>query len=146
MLAAIVACLAFNLVHAATPRKVIRDVFPVAESGFDPPAANDLYSAGVVHAIFDTLYTYDYLARPAKLVPGVAAALPEVADEGRVYTIRLVPGVYFQADPVFGNAKRELTAEDVVYSFERLLANRGLEMSGYVTSIARVRAMLDLAG
>lgn len=113
--------LALAAAHAAEPRKVIRDVFPAAETGFDPAAVHDLYSAGVIRAIFDTLYTYDYLARPAKLVPNVAAALPEVSDEGKVYTIRLTPGVYFQPDPAFGGAKRELTAEDVVYTYKRVL-------------------------
>lgn len=77
---------------------------PVAETGFDP-AMNNLYSAGIVRAVFDTLYTYDYLARPAKLVPNVTAAMPEVSDEGRVYTVKLRPGVYFQPDPVFGGSR-----------------------------------------
>ena len=53
--------------------------FPVAETGFDPAAVQDLYSAHVLYSIFDTLYTYDYLASPAKLVPNAAAALPEVS-------------------------------------------------------------------
>jgi len=118
----VAACsLAFAFAHAAEPKKIIRDVFPVAETGFDPAAMHDLYSAGVVRAVFDTLYTYDYLARPAKLMPNVAAAMPEVSEEGRVYTIRLTPGVYFQADPAFGGHKRELTADDVVYSYKRVL-------------------------
>ncbi len=107
--------------QAAEPKKIIRDVFPVAETGFDPAAMHDLYSAGVVRAIFDTLYTYDYLARPAKLVPNVAAAMPEVSEDGKVYTVRLTPGVTFQPDPAFGGRKRELTADDVVYSYKRLL-------------------------
>jgi ABC-type transport system substrate-binding protein len=105
---------------AADPRKVIRDVFPVAETGFDPAAMHDLYSAGIVRAIFDTLYTYDYLARPAKIVPGVADGMPQVSDDGKVYTVKLQKGVYFQADPAFGGRKRELTADDVVYSYKRL--------------------------
>ena len=49
-----VACCAFAFAlgaHAADPRKVIRDVFPVAETGFDPAAMHDLYSAGIVRAI-----------------------------------------------------------------------------------------------
>ena len=53
---------------AADMNKVVRDVFPVAETGFDPAAVHDLYSGTIVQAIFETLYTYDYLARPAKVV------------------------------------------------------------------------------
>jgi len=99
---------------------VIRDVFPVAETGFDPAAMHDLYSAGVIRAVFEALYTYDYLARPAKLVPLVAAAMPEIAEDGRVYTVRLRPGIFFQPDRVFGDKPRELVADDVVYSVKRL--------------------------
>jgi ABC-type transport system substrate-binding protein len=105
---------------AADPRKVFRDVFPVAETGFDPAAMHDLYSAGIVRAIFETLYTYDYLARPAKLVPQAADGMPVVADEGKTYTVKLKKGIYFSADPAFGGKKRELTAEDVVYSYKRV--------------------------
>ncbi len=66
-----------NASAQADPNKVLRVAFPVAETGFDPQAANDLYSNHVNRAIFDTLYTYDYLARPYKLVPNTAVALPE---------------------------------------------------------------------
>ncbi|MCC7325232.1 MAG: ABC transporter substrate-binding protein [Burkholderiales bacterium] len=106
---------------AADPRKVFRDVFPVAETGFDPAAVHDLYSAGVVRAIFETLYTYDYLARPAKLVPQAADGMPQVSDDGKTYTIKLKRGIQFAADPAFGGKKRELTADDVVYSFKRII-------------------------
>ncbi len=118
------ACALLAPAHAAEPKKVIHDVFPVAETGFDPAAMHDLYSAGIVRAVFDTLYTYDYLARPAKLMPNLATAMPEVSDEGKVYTVRITPGVQFQPDPAFGGRKRELTAEDVVYSYKRVLDPR----------------------
>jgi oligopeptide transport system substrate-binding protein len=106
--------------HAADMNKVVRDVFPVAESGFDPAAAHDLYSGTIEQAIFETLYTYDYLARPAKLVPLTADAMPQVTDNGRTYTIHLKKGILFAADPAFGGKKRELVAEDVLYSLKRL--------------------------
>jgi len=54
---------------AADMNKVIRHVFPVAETGFDPQAINDLYSGTVVQVIFETLLTYDYLARPVEARP-----------------------------------------------------------------------------
>ena len=54
-----------------------------AETGFDPAAMHDLYSAGIVRAIFETLYTYDYLARPAKLVPQAADGMPQITDDGK---------------------------------------------------------------
>ena len=105
---------------AADPKKVVRDVFPVAETGFDPPAMHDLYSAAIVQAIFERLYTYDYLARPAKLVPQLADGMPQITDDGKTYTVKLKRGVYFAADPAFGGKKRELTAEDIVYTYKRI--------------------------
>ncbi|MBB4809880.1 ABC-type transport system substrate-binding protein [Acinetobacter johnsonii] len=105
----------------ADPKKVLRYVFPVAETGFDPAGVHDLYSGHVNGSIFETLFTYDYLASPAKLVPRTAAALPEVSADGLTYTIRLQKGIYFAADPVFKGKKRELTSADYVYTFKRLM-------------------------
>ncbi|UOG16955.1 ABC transporter substrate-binding protein [Acinetobacter sp. PK01] len=105
----------------ADPHKVLRYVFPVAETGFDPAGVHDLYSAHVNGSIFETLFTYDYLASPAKLIPRTAAALPEVSADGLTYTIRIQKGIYFAADPVFKGKKRELTSADYVYTFKRLL-------------------------
>ena len=111
---------------AADPAKVLRISFPVAETGFDPVRVSDLYSNIVNEAIFERLLTYDYLARPAKLVPMTAEALPEVSDGGRTYIVHLRRGIYFAADPAFKGQRRELTAEDYVYSFKRFAdpANR----------------------
>jgi len=113
-------------VPAADPAKVLRISFPVAETGFDPVRVSDLYSNIVNEAIFERLLTYDYLARPAKLVPMTAESLPEVTDGGRTYILHLRRGIYFAPDPAFKGQRRELTAEDYVYSFKRFAdpANR----------------------
>ncbi len=66
-------------------------------------------------------YTYDYLARPSKLVPLTAEALPQITDNGKTYTIRLRKGIYFTPDPAFKGQKRELVADDYVYSLKRLV-------------------------
>jgi oligopeptide transport system substrate-binding protein len=105
----------------ADPNKVLRVAFPVAETGFDPQAANDLYSNHVNRAIFDTPYTYDYLARPYKLVPNTAVALPEISADGRMWTLKIKPGIYFNDDAAFKGARRELTAADYIYSWKRVL-------------------------
>jgi ABC-type transport system substrate-binding protein len=111
---------------AADPAKVLRIAFPVAETGFDPVRVSDLYSNIVNEAIFERLLTYDYLARPAKLVPMTAESMPEVSDGGRTYILHLRRGIYFAPDPAFKGQRRELTAEDYVYSFKRFAdpANR----------------------
>ena len=106
--------------HAADPSKILRITFQAAETGFDPVKVSDYYSGTVIEAIFDPLLTYDYLARPAKLVPNTAAALPQVTDQGRTYRVTVKPGIHFADDPVFKGAKRELTALDYAYSLAAL--------------------------
>ena len=123
--AALLAVLALALVcappgaRAADMGKVVRHAFRVAESSFDPARESDRYSAFFIEAIYDSLLSYDYLARPVKLVPGVAVAMPDVADGGATYTFRIRQGVHFADDPVFKGKKRELTAQDFAYSIRR---------------------------
>ena len=105
----------------ADPHKILRYVFPVAETGFDPAGTQDLYSAHVHNSIFEGLYTYDYLASPLKLVPRTAVALPIVSADGLTYTFKIQKGIYFAKDAVFKGKARELTAQDYVYSYKRLL-------------------------
>src|SRR5882672_2488878 len=107
--------------RAADPAKVLRVTFQAAEAGFDPVKVSDYCSGSVIEAIFDPLLTYDYLARPATLVPNAAAAMPVVSDGGSTYTFRIRPGIHFSPDPAFKGAKRELTAADYAYSLGRFL-------------------------
>jgi len=107
-------------VAAADNSKVLRISFPTQETGFDPVRVSDLYSNTVNEAIFDTLLTYDYLARPAKVVPQVAEGMPEISDNGRTYVFKIRRGIYFTPDPAFKGKQRELTAEDFVYTFKRI--------------------------
>jgi ABC-type transport system substrate-binding protein len=101
-------------------QRVLRYAFRVAETGFDPAQVNDLYSSTVIANIFDAPLTYDFLARPAKIVPNTAVALPEVSDDYRTLTIRLRPGIFFQDHPAFQGKRRELVAQDYVYSIKRI--------------------------
>jgi ABC-type transport system substrate-binding protein len=106
--------------QAATPRKRLQLAFPAPESTFDPPQTNsDQYSSTLIAQILEAPLSYDYLARPVRLLPATAAALPEVSADGRSFTVRLKPGIYFQDDPAFGGKPRELVAEDYVYSIKR---------------------------
>lgn len=103
-----------------TGRKLLHIAFPAPESTFDPPQTNsDRYSSELIAQILESPLGYDYLARPVRLVPTTAAALPEVSADGRVFTVRLKPGIYFADDPAFKGVKRELVAEDYVYSIKR---------------------------
>src|SRR5499427_4174167 len=114
----------FGSAHAADSAKVLRVAFNAAETGFDPQAGGDAYSNYVNRVIFESLYGYDYLARPYKIVPNTAQALPDISADGKTWTIRVKPGIYFADDPAFKGIKRELTAADYVYSWRRVLDPR----------------------
>ncbi len=118
------ACLAAALLAtgpalAAVERKVLRVALRTAEAGFDPQRIFDRYSVGIVENLFEPLLTYDYLARPVRLVPLTAEAIPEPEEGGTRYTFRLRPGILFADDPAFKGQKRELVARDIEYSIKR---------------------------
>jgi ABC-type transport system substrate-binding protein len=105
---------------AQPTEKHLRTAVQADYTGFDPVQISDTYSYMIVDAIFDTPLTYDYLARPLKMVPNVAEALPEISEGGRVYTLRIRPGIFFADDPAFNGQRRELVANDYVYSVKRI--------------------------
>ncbi|MBK7060391.1 MAG: bicyclomycin resistance protein [Rubrivivax sp.] len=100
-------------------KKVLRVSFRVAETGFDPAQINDIYSRTVTPHIFEGLYQYDPLARPARVRPLTADGMPEHDADFRTWTVKIRPGIYFADDPVFKGTKRELTAADYVYAYKR---------------------------
>ncbi len=105
---------------AAQPAsRVLRYAFQVAETGFDPAQISDTYSRTVTAHLFEALYAFDHLARPARLVPLTAEDHPLVENDYRRWTVKIRPGTYFVDDPAFKGEKRELVAADVVYSFKR---------------------------
>jgi ABC-type transport system substrate-binding protein len=101
------------------PTKVFRYAFPIAETGFDPAQISDLYSRTVAAGIFESLLGWDYLARPPKAIPVLAADMPEISPDFKTFTFKIRPGIYFADDAAFKGQKREVTAQDFVYSFKR---------------------------
>ena len=139
-----------SFAHAASPAdpaKVIRVAFEAADDGFDLVRTANGYSIWIGEAIYETLLTYDYLARPAKLVPQTAEAMPEIADEGKSYTFHIRKGIYFTDDSVFKGKRRELTAEDYAYAFKRMLdpQNRSPSASFIDGKIAGLDALAEAA-
>jgi oligopeptide transport system substrate-binding protein len=109
-----------NVPPATAGQKVFRFSLDSAPTSLDPVRAGTLYANYIVVNIYDTLYAYKLLQRPYELKPSLAAAMPEISDNGLVYTIPLKRGVYFTDDPAFPDGKgRELTAADFVYSLKR---------------------------
>ena len=117
-LAALVVLAFGGAAHAADPEKVLHvAMFDIAT--FDPQQYTDVPSFEVFTSIYEGLYEYDYLASPPRLAPVTASGQPIIADGGTTWTIRLQPGIYFTDDPAFGGKRRELVAEDYVYSLKR---------------------------
>jgi ABC-type transport system substrate-binding protein len=112
--------------------KVLRYAFRAAETGFDPSQLSDLYSRCVTSHIFESLYTYDHLARPAKIVPLIADGMPEVSVDFKTFTVKLKRGIYFADDPVFKGQRREVTAHDFVFSIKRF-ADPALKSPGWAS-------------
>lgn len=102
-------------------QKVLRMFLSTSETGLDPAVASDNATLSLLENLFDPLLRYDYLARPARLRPNTATAMPEVSADGLTYTFRIRPGIYFTPDPAFKGVKREVTAADYAYSLQRLL-------------------------
>ena len=106
---------------AADSGKVLRTAFSIAESSFDPVLAWDAASISVVEEISESMFEYEYLARPVKLAPLTLERLPEVSDRGATYLCRVRRGIFFAPDPAFKGKPRELVAADYAYSIKRLL-------------------------
>lgn len=130
--------------HAA-PKKVLRVAFPAPESTFDPPQTNsDYYSSTLIQHILEAPLCYDYLARPVRLLPNTAAAMPAVSADGRSFTVRIQPGIYFQDDPAFGGRRRELVAADYVYSIKRFYDPQYNSGDLYLYEQARLPGLSEL--
>jgi ABC-type transport system substrate-binding protein len=108
-----------NVANPAAGPKVLRVMFNSAETSFDPARISDLYSRTVTSHIFESLYGYDHLARPAQVVPRLADGMPEHNADFTVWTVKLKTGIVFADDPVFRGKPRPLVAADVVYGFLR---------------------------
>lgn len=130
--------------ETAGGQKILRYAFRVAESGFDPAQVQDLYSNTVLSNILDAPLTYDFLARPAVIVPNTAAALPQLSDDFTTLTLRIRPGIFFQDHPAFGGRPRELVAADYVYSIKRYFDPRYKSPRLYLLENAQLLGMADL--
>ncbi|MDQ6638580.1 MAG: ABC transporter substrate-binding protein, partial [Pseudomonadota bacterium] len=138
-------------VGSTVAAKVLRYAFEVAETSLDPAKIVDLYSRTLTPHIFEGLYTYDHLARPVKIKPLTADGMAQHSDDYRVWTARIRPGIFFADDPAFKGKRRELVAQDYVYSWKRFAdpVNKspvwsGMESEGYLgLAELRQRALDD---
>jgi ABC-type transport system substrate-binding protein len=89
--------------------------------GLDPASAGEVSSSLAIARIYEGLLEYAYLERPYVVEPLLAEAMPDVSDDGLVYTFKIRKGIYFHDDPCFPDGKgRELVADDFIYSIKRI--------------------------
>ena len=131
----------------ADPAKVVRVAFEAPDDGFDLARTTNLYSGQVGEGIFEPLLSYDYLARPAKLIPNTVEAMPEVTDGGKTFTFHLKKGILFTPDPAFKGKRREMTAQDYAYTWKRIVdpVNRSPAISFLGGKIVGLDALAEQA-
>ena len=105
---------------ATAPAVKVLRLASASETGFDPARVGDTPSFLVISHIFEPLLGYDPLARPVRLRPRTAVAMPEASADFRTWTVAVRPGIFFTDDPAFAGQPRELVAADYLYSFMRL--------------------------
>ena len=122
------------------PGGVITLAFEGEPVTLDPAIAWDVAGWTVEDSIFNALYRYAPKpgAAGTELIPDLAAAMPELSADGTVYTIRLRDDVRF-APPV----DREMTAADVKYSFERMMAEPRCPATYFYTGVEGAQAVVD---
>jgi dipeptide transport system substrate-binding protein len=108
--------LAAPVLVAAKPLTVCTESSP---DGFDVVQFNSLVTTNAsADVIFNTLASYDEATK--KVTPALAEKW-EVSADGLTYTFHLRPNVAFQSTDYF-KPTRKLDADDVVFTFERMLS------------------------
>lgn len=111
----------FLLSSCAQKKDENQQVFHLNLSGgslesMDPAYAKDLYTMWTAHMLYNTLIETD---SNLYLQPSLARTW-DISSDGLVYTFHLRNDIYFQPNPLFSGS-RKMTAEDVVYSFSRII-------------------------
>ncbi len=105
-------------------QKVLHVLLTSPESSFDPALASDINTISINENLFEPMLRYDYLARPLQMRPNTLQAMPEISADGKTYTMKIRPGIFFSDHPAFAGKPRELQAEDYRYSLQRLYDSR----------------------
>lgn len=114
--------LAFLFASCYSSKKDERAVFHYNEAtgiaSIDPAFAKNQSIMWAIHQLYNTLVEVD---SQLNIVPSLATRW-EVSEDRRTYTFHLRTDVFFHDDPCFPGGKgRRMTANDVVYSFERII-------------------------
>ncbi len=119
--------LMYTTSFAATQPKrggVLYDYLTSDPLGFDVQESTLLSVYTIGRLIFSTLVRYK--GETLELEPELLAKMPEVSEDGLVYTFELKKGVKFH------DGKTELTADDVKFTIERALDPKGKGLSAWL--------------
>jgi len=83
-------------------RTVLYQTYSAKVKSIDPATCGDTTSASMQGQVYESLYTYHYLKRPVEIIPQLAAEMPEISEDSRIYTFRLKPNIHYAPNPCFG--------------------------------------------
>ncbi len=95
----------------------------------DPQYTYSSFEITLLKHTYESLFDYDYIARPLKILPSLATSVPtpvkKYDEAGKLqsvtYSINLRKGVEFVDDPCFEDGKgREMTSADFDFAFKRV--------------------------
>ena len=109
-------------------------------TSLDPAFARNPQNIWPIQQLFNGLVQLD---DSLNIQPEIARRW-EISSEGTIYTFFLREDVYFHDSPVFGSAKsRTVTAEDFVFSFDRLQDDQTGSPGGWVLQNVKAYTALD---
>ena len=118
-----------------TGKKVLEFAIDSKVSSLDPIRAASSYDHWAAAPVYESLFQYNYLARPSRLEPNLLTKMPAISDDGLTYSFELKPGTLFHDDPCFpGGSGRELIAEDVIFSIKRMASSFVQRAGGFTTT------------
>ena len=116
-------------------KKIYYTSFAEQPKTLDPAKSYDASGYQFIAQIYEPVLQFDYLVRPYKLIPLLAASMPEVRYYNKsgqevsdrssstivksVYTIRIKQGLLYQPHPALAQT-REVKADDFIYQIKRM--------------------------
>jgi len=102
--------------------ETINLMFPTETTTLDPPNQNGNPDSTIHGAVFEGLYRTD---EDNNVVPGVAADMPVISEDGLTYIIKLRDALWSDGTPV--------TAHDFVYAWQEMLRPENAYIYSFIT-------------
>ena len=127
------ACTVLCLSSCTGKNNAARNIFHYNEqtgiASLDPAFAKNQSIMWAVHQLYNTLVEVD---KDLHIAPSIAKSW-EISEDRLVYTFHLRADIFFHDDNAFPGARgRKVTAEDVVYSFNRIVDKHTASPGGWI--------------